>query len=349
MVSVKRPGRYDVSVLLRFFELPFWKERNRLYEVWTLVHFVQLLRGVTFELNVKHGRWHLTYGDSKEPVVLARGRGFTVEVWYQYKLKAGLKMFADEPIDPEILVVYRQDGVPPERLVLIECKERKDYDVREIKKLAAFYRLQAGAALNLFCNYYDCAPPSGVQVFGDTQPIVICDRFRPGNPVTAEIDRHFVRLMNDKLGIFLQAVLIDISGSMSGKDILGVYQGLHEYLACLPGSKSLCGTFADRVVFYEPDRLAELLRGPLVTAGGTEFSGALSSLRDEIQRDNPGSAVVNFFVITDSDFDSRDWDWLREVDSTGSYNITIATRRNWVGNAVEERLQCFDRVKVLYL
>jgi hypothetical protein len=43
LVSEKRPGHFDVEVLIRFFELPFWKERNRLYEVWTLIHFLHLL------------------------------------------------------------------------------------------------------------------------------------------------------------------------------------------------------------------------------------------------------------------------------------------------------------------
>lgn len=177
LVSEKRPGIYDVNVLVRFFELPFWKERNRLYEVWVLTHFIHLLRGVTFDLNIKEGQWYLMYGDAREPVAWLRGQNFEIEVWYQYKLKNGLKMFPEEPIEPEMLLVYHRHDNKAEPLILIECKERKDYDKREIMKLSAFYRDQVGTALNIFCNYYDYSPPVGLQMSNDEPAIILCDQF----------------------------------------------------------------------------------------------------------------------------------------------------------------------------
>jgi hypothetical protein len=350
--SEDRLEQYDVDVLVRFFELPFWRERNRLYEVWTLIHFVQLLRGVTFDLNVKDGQWHLMYGDSSEPVILTRGHDFSLEMWYQRKLKNGLKMYEDEPIEPEMLITHQRDGCEPEIVVLIECKERKDFDVREIKTLASFYRDQARPSLSIFCNYYKYSPVSGVQAYGNTELVVICDEFRPGNPANVQVDEHFIRLMNERLGLFLQAVLIDVSGSMSGKDVLGVYKKLDRYLAQLPGSKSLSGIFADRVLIYERDRLVEALQGGVVVGGGTELNIALSELRFELQKSNPGSEVVNFFVVTDAGFSKTDWDWLKEVGRDGSYNITIVTQRGWPGKNDSRRLEELSQLKqinVLYM
>lgn len=53
LVSEKQLGHRDVEVLLHFFELPFWQERDRLYEVWVLIHFIDLLvrEGFKVDLN----------------------------------------------------------------------------------------------------------------------------------------------------------------------------------------------------------------------------------------------------------------------------------------------------------
>lgn len=349
LVSEKRPGIYDVNVLLRFFELPFWKERNRLYEVWTLIHFVHLLRGVTFDLNIKDGQWYLMYGDASEPVAWARGQNFEIEVWYQRKLKSGLQMYPDEPVEPEMLLVYHGHDGKTELLTLIECKERKDYDVREIMKLSAFYRAQVGTALNIFCNYYDYKPPTTLQISHDEPPVILCDRFRPGNKVIADVDREFIKLMNSKLGVFLQAVLIDISGSMAGKDIKGVYQELNEYLAQLPGSKSQGGIFADQVQLCNYGELVEKLHYQPHVGVGTEFGKALSELRNELQKNSADLAVINFYVITDVDYTSEDWSWLKQVDADASYNITFVAQEGWVSDDSRRKIEQFHRIKLLFL
>jgi hypothetical protein len=349
LVSEKRPGIYDVNVLVRFFELPFWKERNRLYEVWTLTHFIYLLRGVTFDLNIKDGQWHLMYGDAREPVAWVRGQNFEIEVWYQHKLKSGLKMFPNEPVEPEMLLVYHGQDGKTESLALIECKERKDYDLREIIKLSAFYRAQVGTALNIFCNYYDYLPPVTLQVSNDEPPVILCGQFQPGNKIVADVDREFIKLMNKRLGIFLQTVLIDISGSMGGKDIEGVYQTLNRHLAQLPGSKSLGGIFADQVELCDYDELVEKLRHPPHVGGGTQFNRALSQLRNELQKNNEDLAVINYYVITDVGFNLEDWAWLEQVDADASYNITLVAQRGWVSDDSRQRVEQLHRIKFLFL
>lgn len=349
LISGKQRGVYEVSVLLAFFELPFWNERNRLYEVWSLVHFLQLLRGVSFDLNVKDGQWHLMYGDATEPVAWARGKTFTIEVWYQHKLKLGLALFADEPIEPEMLFVLTKLGCEAERLVLIECKDRKDYDVREIKKLAAFYRAQAATVLNIFCNYLDYSPQTRFQVFSNELPVVICDQFRPATPTVADVDREFVKLMNEKLGVFLQAVLIDTSGSMMSKDIQGLYRELDKVLSQLPGSRHVCGLFSDSVTFYEPAKFMEILCGGVEIGGGTEFSRALSKTSDEVLANYPDTTVVNFYVVTDLGFNPEDWRWLHKIDQATSYNVTLVTRQGWSSNSALDEAKGLLRTKLLIL
>jgi len=350
LVSEKRLGTYDVTVLLRFFELPFWKERNRLYEVWTLIHFVHLLRGVTFDLNIKDGQWHLIYGDSKQPVAWAHGHEFEIEIWYQHKLKTGLKMVENAPVEPEMLLIYRKHSSPPEPLVLIECKERKNYDVREIYKLSAFYRSQVGTALNIFCNYYDYSPATGVKISSDIPTIIFCDRFRPGGHTVTEVDQEFIKLMNEKLGVFLQTVLVDVSGSMRGLDVEAVYHELDKRLSSLPGSKTICGIFADDVKFYEYDKLVNILSNPPADiGGGTQFSIALSQLRDKLQKNNPETAVINFYIITDVDFRTSDWEWLKRIDADASYNITLIARENWLNNSSQKQVKEFNRIKIWYM
>ena len=349
LVSQERLGRYDVEVLLRFFELPFWKERNRLYEVWTLTHLLHLLRGVSIDLNLKNDEWHLLYSDSREPIAWIRGHNFEIEIWYQHKLKTGLIAFENAPVEPEMLFVYRGSDGKVEPLILIECKERKNYDVREIYKLSTFYRSQVGAALSVFCNYYEYSPAVGLAMSNDEPPIVLCDQFRPGSAVLAQVGQRFIEFINSKIGVFLQALLVDVSGSMQGKDILGVYRDLDKQLSSLPGSKTLSGIFADTVRFFEPGEFEKRLSQSLVTGGGTQFKTALSQLQDRLRSDNPETTIINFFVITDLGFDQEDWRWLDEMDKTGKLNATFVARQHWLDNSDVEKMKEFLRLKLLII
>lgn len=342
-------GKYKVEVLLRFFELPFWKERNRLYEVWTLVYLLHLLRGVSIELNIKDDQWHLVYGDSSEPIAWIRGYNFEVEIWYQHKLKKGLKMF-DLPVEPEMLFIYKGKDGKSEPIALVECKERKDYDVREIAKLSAFYRAQVGTAINFFFNYYEYAPPTGVKISSDEPPVILVDNFRPGEKVLPEVEKQFVGLINSKLGIFLQALLVDVSGSMHGKDVIGVYTELDKHLSELPGSKTLSGTFSDKIVFYQPEELLKELQRTSFLSGGTEIVPALQKLHAQLLKETPDTANINFYVITDTGFGEEDWARLRELEFFYEfYNITFVAQAEWLDDDSKQNLEKFKRFKLLLL
>lgn len=348
-VSNEEYGKYNVEVLLRFFELPFWKERNRLYEVWTLVYLLHLLRGVSIDLNIKDDQWHLVYGDSREPIAWIRGYNFEVEIWYQHKLKKG-GMFDFLPVEPEMLFIYKGKDGKSEPIVLVECKERKDYDVREIAKLSAFYRAQVGTAINFFFNYYEYSPPTGVKISADEPPVILVDNFRPGGKALPEVDKRFIELINNKLGIFLQALLVDVSGSMQGKDIIGVYSELDKHLSELPGSKILSGTFSDGIVFYQPEELLKELKRTSFLSGGTEIVPALQKLHAQLLKEAPDTANINFYVITDAGFSEEDWARLRELELFDEfYNITFVAQDEWLDDDSRQNFKNFKRFKRLLL
>jgi hypothetical protein len=349
LVSETRLTQEDAEVLLRFFQLPFWKERNRLYEVWTLIHFLHLLRGVSIELNIKDDRWHLTYADSRDPIAWIRGERFAIEIWYQHKLKANLSTFEGAAVEPEMLFIYEGAEGKKEPMVLIECKERKDYDVREIYKLSTFYRSQVGAALNLFCNYYKYSPEAGVKVSSDTPIIILCDQFRPNGASLPEVESRFIEHINNKIGVFLQALLIDVSGSMQGRSIGYVYKELNTRLSALPGSKTLSATFADSVAFFSPDDLDQAVHQSLAVGGGTDFRTAICELERKLMNDNPESAIINFFVITDLDFSPKDWEWLQIAEKDNSLNLTLVTQKNWLNQESIAGLQNFKNVRLMML
>jgi hypothetical protein len=347
LVSKKRLEKYDIEVFHRFFNLPFWKERNRLYEIWTLTHFLHLLRGVTIDLNLKNDEWHLIYSDAREPVCWIRGHNFEIEIWYQHKLKAGLGAFESAPVEPEMLLNYRGIDGNREPFILIECKERMNYDVREIYKLSTFYRSQVGASLSFFCNYYEYSPAVGMKLSKDDPPIILCDHFQPGSSILAQVDQKFIELVNSKLGVFLQTLLVDVSGSMQGKDIAGVFKELVGKLSSLPGSKTLSGIFADTVRFFELDEFERTVKQSLVIGGGTKFETALRQLEGQLRKDHPENAIINFFVITDVDFGNEDWKWLHEVEISGNLNITFVSRQSWLSEDSIERLKEKKRIKLM--
>jgi hypothetical protein len=139
----------------------------------------------------------------------------------------------------------------------------------------------------------------------------------------------------------------DVSGSMLGKDIVGVYRELDKHLADLPGSKSICGIFGDRVEFYSRDELIEALRHPPEVGGGTNFGESLRRLQAEIQKAHPGSEVINFYVITDADFSESDFKWLVNVDRDASYNITFVTQSSWISLSARQQLSGLQRIKLM--
>ena len=349
-VSQKYKGTYDTEVLVKFFELPFWKQQSRLYEIWTLIHFIKLLKGTSFDLNIKNNQWLLMYGEASEPVAWIRGYRFEIEVHYQYRLKTGLKAFQDDPIEPEMLFILRNEDRTSEVLALIECKARKDYTAREIKKNATFYRSQSGANLNIFCNYYDYTPSLSLEVSSDTPVIIVCGQFRPGCSTMADVDNEFVKTINNKIGIFLQAVLIDISGSMAGNDVKAVYRDLHTRLASLHGSKSRGGIFANQVKLYDYDMLINALQSTPSVGGGTDLKPALIALQDDLLKNTPHLKVVNYYVITDIEFGEEDWQWLKSVDADRSYTITFVAKKEWVNDDTRKLVDnTFRRVKILFL
>lgn len=351
LVSKIQPGFYDIEVLVRFFELPFWKERNRLYEVWTLIHYVHLLKKMAnlsravFELNIKDSQWYLMYGDAREPVAWIRGKHFKIEIWYQHKLKVGLKMFPDVPVEPEMLLIYHRDDGGSEPLVLIECKERKDYDIREVMKLSAFYRDQVSTALNIFCNYFDYSLPKAFIKSSDIPRVMLCSQFRPGSESVAETDREFVQLVSKKLDPFL-SVLVDVSASMRGKDLTFVYQRLDSYLSQLSGTKSLSGVFAECVMLCDYNELIQKLRYLPNDGNGTQLKRSLNALFRELQKNDAGLVRTNIYIITDLDFGDEDWNWLKNMHLDTIYSITFVARRTWVSDVIKRQAESLERIKV---
>lgn len=352
LVSKVQPGLHEIETLVRFFELPFWKERNRLYEIWTLIHFISLLQeetklsGASLQLNISNDEWNLVYGDAKKPVALLRGPYFEIEVWYQNKLKKGLKVFANTPVEPEMIVTCRRFAGAFEPLVLIECKERKDYDIREIKKLSTFYRDQVNTELNIFCNYYDYSSFIALESSND-KSILLCGQFRPGSKNITKVDDEFLQIMRAKISLPLYNVLIDVSAKMRGKDPLFVYQKLYNKLLPLFGIKGISGVFAEHIILCNYDELAHKLRNATNIGFNAELENAVSLIRKELQINYIELSASNLYIITDLTFGVDDWMWLTRIASDTSYNITFVARKSWIGEKERQRIERLEKFKLL--
>lgn len=191
----------EIEAFLRFFELPFWEKRSQFYEVWTLIHFLSRFSNAPV-LNIQQGEWHLMYTRAEEPVAWVRTDSFELEVWFQRSLVG--KTYSDTHVMPDIMVTGRslRNGMRPEPLILIECKEREGESLSDIQRLASHYHNQVQAKRYIYCNYLYYLKPVGLRVYGKRGEI-ICDGFQPGGPHVTAVDKEFKRFINRRIKHYL--------------------------------------------------------------------------------------------------------------------------------------------------
>ena len=333
-IIVKRIGSNKINVFARFFTLPFWRERDRLYEVWVLVHFISLLQdqGMPVELFVKQKEWRLSYNNASKPVAQIRGSDFMLEVWYQHKIKEDLQKFEDEPIEPDLLFLLRRARKRKlEPLILIECKERKDFSDREMKIWAAFCEVQYKAKLNIFCNYLDYKSQKSIQLYRGMPLDIFCAQFRPSSSVVEMIDKEFLAFLQDQIKSFYPVTLFDLSGSMLGKDVELVYQDLNHKFASSSVKLSKFGIFAKKSYLYSIDQILSKVSNPPQDLGGeTYLQEAIERLNQEIQPGLSSLQQPHWYVITDMAFGQEDWQWLENVEKSKDHHITFIVQKSWI-------------------
>lgn len=277
----------DVRVLeerlVRNFEtilnLPFWRYRWYVYEIWVTCSVIQVLQEFHPKLNI----------DDNGVLCLVRGKESIVA---KFKLATADEEYviAAQVYTPAQVVAYRKGIVPDIRiakadykkrentLLLIECKQRKRMGRESLQENIEVYELETPESVqNIFVNY-DVFP----EIEKKYIKTEIFSEFQPGN-ITVKL---FEKLLKSSLQKFetlpdscrIDVILIDISGSMRNQynsnqivNRLLVLKKINPNLICIP---------FDTELKYEieiDNQILENIKKKI--GGGTNITYVLESLR----------------------------------------------------------------------
>ena len=275
----------DVKVLekklVRKFEkilnLPFWRYRWYVYEIWVTCSIIKMLQEFQPQLNI----------DDNGALPLIRGKKSIVA---KFKSADEKYVIAAQVHTPAQAVAYRTRIIPDIRiakadykkrentLLLIECKQRKRMSKKILEENIEIYELETPESVqNIFVNY---------DVFPETEKKFIktnlISEFRPGNN-TVKMFEKLLKSSLQKLEILpvscsYDVVLIDISGSMrnqyNSKKIVSrllVLKKINPNLICIP-----FGTELKSEVEID-NQIMENIKNKI--GGGTNITYVLESLR----------------------------------------------------------------------
>lgn len=190
-----------VEQLIEFTELPFWKHRWFLYELWTLVRVLDVASTagpVTLE-GLSHPtpgvqEWVLPGGMAKAPVARISGGARSVSVWTQLKTQhpetqAGL--------EPDLRI--QRDQAPQPDIFLIENKDRLSLTTGGLARIVARYVTGTEVRGAWFINYEDF--PDGAHDLEAAYPargVRVVSQFRPGQ-VPADFEPSLLAVLQSEL------------------------------------------------------------------------------------------------------------------------------------------------------
>jgi hypothetical protein len=207
-----------VKELLDILNLPFWRYRWYLYEVWATMHTIDALADIDISLNV----------DSAGTLAVEVGK--TTEIAIMHTKKGDLKVVAQletpvigmqgrKAIKPDLRICIDPVNDPNNTLLVIELKQRKRITRRYLSELISAYEKGCPRSVkNYFLNYdalsseLNTLATAKSQLIGDFNP----SRPRAINWYKVDIVTQIIKLGYKPVMRF-DAILFDISGSMTGR------------------------------------------------------------------------------------------------------------------------------------
>jgi hypothetical protein len=151
MLGEKTSSTGYIEAMLEFLQLPYWKKRWQVFEIWIFILCLQAFTRRGGELNVT-GRNPLVLktGETDEPKAYIRIHGsLRLELWTEFPLDGKQR----SELRPDIAVVVNENGTRTPAGV-IECKQRESEADKVLIKDADKYAARISSdKLNLLVNY----------------------------------------------------------------------------------------------------------------------------------------------------------------------------------------------------
>lgn len=251
-------SKKTVSQLLELLDLPFWKKRYLLYQVWILTQLLRALDAYNREVHIVNNKISFKWTGSHLGTIYTRhGR---IHVWSELRspFYAPIGKGRKRGIKPDYSLTMEPITEPETTLIAIECKQYKRGDARNFMSAVVDYARGLPNARVILVNY-GAIPPSLHEVlkdkFGDVKGrIYLIGHMRPGVALSFENFRKAIidgipppeRTLEtmEVLGTLnerdeIEVIAVDISGSMD--DALSSFQvkNLLNFLVSIYNSATL--------------------------------------------------------------------------------------------------------------
>lgn len=235
-------------VASKFIELPFWKFRWQIYEIWVIVVSLSEFEQLGFQLvQNRNGSSLIELGSQ---ATLATHPGSTSQCTFTYQ--PTYQNRSNSEMRPDIVVSNTTEATHDDVILIVECKQRINLDVPHLEQVRDKYEAGVNASTGeVVIVNYDDAPSWSNPVSSKT---TLIGDVRPNADGQNEF-RRFLRTSRIAKSLRREAWFIDISVSMS--EILDeTFRGrLTERSNSLePGAFKLYG-FAQEVVEQQPTDL----------------------------------------------------------------------------------------------
>jgi hypothetical protein len=295
-------GKQQLEILL----LPYWKDRWFLFEVWTLI---QVLRrgthvGAALELagvsaiadpDTLGTVWHLPTQKAKSPVAVLSSPEASLPVWFQRETR---RLDSQNNMEPDIRLTAEAE--PYLDLAIVECKDRIKFRGAKADTVVDSYLKGSQARLVWLVNYEDGPGARSRTSQENGRAFGVAEGFRPQaipHAFRASLDELIRTQLKLRTGghpgaMELSVLVIDVSGSMSGKELP---DSAAVRTALMPDRREFVKLWSHTVEDADFERWRELSRpGARIHGSGAEDGRALETYA----RTLPEGAMLT--VITDA-------------------------------------------------
>ncbi|MCE4060115.1 hypothetical protein LXM60_07865 [Pandoraea sputorum] len=275
----------------KFIELPFWKFRWQVYEIWVLVVTLSEFQPLGFQLVSNHD------GQS----LIEQGRAATlathVDGHHTALYQPTYQNRNDEEIRPDIVISQSSKATPDDVPLIVECKQRLNLDTTHINEVAKKYA--AGTTVStgqvVIVNYDDAPAWSNAAA----QQTVLIGNVRPGSAGEEDL-RRTLRASTVAKALRKEVWFIDVSLSMGDS----LDDDFRQFLAtraavCATGAFQLYG-FAEQITSIEPSEVRATVAMSNSSDDENWEGNIMQALKAKID-DYLGNKGYRVFVVSDVD------------------------------------------------